>query len=38
MFRSMNRTFPVAVPTAAYCAMGQQARLVTYTDTDEKFS
>lgn len=34
-FRSTKSTFPEAVPTAAYCAIGQQATHVTWTDTDQ---
>lgn len=36
LLRSTKRTFPDVVPTAAYCAIGQQARLVTLAHTNYK--
>lgn len=33
----MKRMLPEAVPIATYCAIGQQARLITLTDKDYKF-
>lgn len=35
LFRSTKSMFPEAVPTAAHCAIGQQATHVTWTDTDQ---
>lgn len=35
LFRSTKSTFPEAVPTAAWCAIGQQATHVTWTDTGQ---